>query len=146
MADFEEVMRPHLDGALEAGETLEGICAVAQQSTFRGRSLALGVTDRRLLLVPLDRKGRLGEEVVAIPPERVASAQAQGAGGGWVEVGPAILDSAAITLKLRTTDGQTYRLSMMRGTGLFGRLGGGESQREGIEALGRGFERFASTG
>ena len=143
MADFAATMRPHVEGALEPGEALEGICAGAQQSTFRGNALALAVTDRRLLLVPLDRKGRPSGEVISIAPEQIASVKARGAGGGWVNVAPAVLDAAAVMLDLRTTSGDRYKLNMMRGTGLFGKAGGGEGQREGMEALGRWFARFA---
>ena len=144
MADFASLIRPHLEGELEPGESLEGICAAVQQSTFKGRSLALGVTDSRLLLAPVDRRGRPSGDVIAIRPEEIGSAQAEGAGGGWANVAPAIMDSAAITLRLKTIGGEKYKLSMMRGTGIFGKLGGGESQREGLEALGRWFSRFAA--
>jgi hypothetical protein len=143
MADFESLMRPHLEEALDPGESLEGICAGAQQSTFKGRSVALGVTDRRLLLAPLDRRGRPAGDIVSIRPEEIESAKAGGAGGGWVNVAPAILDSAAVTLQLKTTGGEKQKLSMMRGAGVFGKLGGGEAQREGLEALARWFARFA---
>jgi hypothetical protein len=136
-------MRPHLGGALDAGETLEGVCAAAQQSTFKGRSLAIGVTDRRLLLLPLDRRGRPTDEVISILPEQIAGAKARGAGGGWASVVPSVMDASAVTLQLKTTDGERYKLNLMRGTGIFGKLGGGEGQREGMDALGRWFERFA---
>lgn len=136
-------MRPHLEGALDPGETLAGVCAAAQQSTFRGRSIALGVTDRRLLLAPLDRRGRPAGEIVSIRPEEVAQAKAGGAGGGWMNVAPAILDSAAVMLELKTTGGEKYKLNMMKGTGMFGKLGGGEAQRDGLEALANWFSRFA---
>ena len=140
MPDFAEVMRPHLEGALDPGETLEGVCAAAQQSAFRGRALALGVTDRRLLILPLDRRGRPTDEVVAIGPDEIASVKAQGAGGGWANVAPAVMSSGAVTIELRTTRGEKYKLNLMRGTGVFGKLGGGEPQRQGIEALGLWFE------
>ena len=140
MPDFAEVMRPHLEGALDPGETLEGVCAAAQQSAFKGRALALGVTDRRLLILPLDRRGRPTDEVVAIGPDEIASVKAQGAGGGWANVAPAVMSSGAVTIELRTTRGEKYKLNLMRGTGVFGKLGGGEPQRQGIEALGLWFE------
>jgi hypothetical protein len=143
MADFASTLRPHLESALQSGETLEGVCAAVQQSAFKGRSLALGVTDRRLLVAPLDRRGRPSGEVISILPEEIASAKAEGAGGGWASVGPAILDSAALTLQLRTTGGDKYKLNLMRGTGILGKLGGGEGQREGMDALAGWFERFA---
>jgi len=140
MADFAALMRPHLEGALESGESLEGICAATQQSTFKGRSIALGITDRRLMLAPLDRRGRPDGEIVSITPEDVADAEAGGAGGGWANVVTAILDSAAVTLQLKTTGGEKYKLNMMLGSGIFGKFGGGESQSEGIEALSAWFE------
>jgi hypothetical protein len=52
MPDFSSVVRPHLENALDPGETLAGVCAATQQSAFTGRSVAVGVTDRRLLLAP----------------------------------------------------------------------------------------------
>jgi hypothetical protein len=143
MPDFASVVRPSLDGALESGETLEGICAATQQSTFKGRSLALGITDRRLLLAPLDRRGRPTDEVISIRPEDITDAKAQGAGGGWASVGPAVLDSAAVTLQLKTANGGKYKLSLMKGTGAFGKLGGGDVQRTGVEALAGWFQHFA---
>jgi hypothetical protein len=51
------------------------------------------------------------------------------------ERGLMIMDSAAVTLKVRTTDGEKLKLTMMRGTGAFGKLGGGETQRHGVEAV-----------
>jgi hypothetical protein len=142
VADIDSKYRPHLESRLEPGEELRGLCIATQQSTFKGRAVALGVTDRRLLLQPLDRHGDPKGEADSIPPERIASAGVEGAGGGWAEVGPAILDSAAVTLKLRTTDGEKLKLMMMRGTGALGRLGGGESKRDGLTALGRWFKEI----
>ena len=55
--DFREKHEPRLQGLLDRGEQLRGICAATQQSTFKGRAVAIGVTDRRLLLQPLDRRG-----------------------------------------------------------------------------------------
>ena len=49
------------------------------------------------------------------------------------------MDGVAVTLKLRTTDGEKLKLMLMRGTGPLGGLGGGETQRQGVEALGTWF-------
>jgi hypothetical protein len=54
-----------------------------------------------------------------------------------------VLDSAAVTIQLKTASGDKHKLSLMRGTGVFGKLGGGEAQPEGIEALAGCFQRFA---
>ena len=70
-----------------------------------------------------------------MPPERIAAASADGAGGGWMTVSAAVMDGAAVTLKLKTTDGEKLKLMLMRGSGPLGGLGGGEGQREGVEAL-----------
>ncbi len=49
----------HLASLLEAGEELTGVCAASeQQGMFKGRGVVLAVTDRRLLVVGLDRRGR----------------------------------------------------------------------------------------
>jgi hypothetical protein len=134
--DFAGTVRPQLEAILEPGETLDGVVAATHQKTFSGQLYALGVTDRRLLLVPLDRRLQAREAVKSIPPEALASADADGAGGGWWSAGTAALDAAALTVELRTTDGEKLKLMMMKGgTGMLGGLGGGESQQEGVRAL-----------
>ena len=72
---------------------------------------------------------------LSLPPEGLAAAKAEGAGGGWPEIGAAIMDGVAVTLKLHTTDGEKLKLTMMRGSGPLAGLGGGEDQRQGVEAL-----------
>jgi hypothetical protein len=54
------------------------------------------------------------------------------------------MDGAAVTLKVRTTDGEKLKLTMMRGTGVFGKLGGGDTQRHGVEAVTAWFTEHAS--
>lgn len=56
MADIGDRLRPLFEPLLEPGEELRGALVAAQQSAFRGRMVAIGVTDRRLLLQPLTRK------------------------------------------------------------------------------------------
>lgn len=128
-----------IEALLEPGEELRGICVASQVGLFRGRQVALGVTDRRLLVQGMTRKFEPDGEATSLPGERIAKASAEGAGGGWMNVGAAVMDGAAVTLKLRTTDGEKLKLMLMRGSGLLGGLGGGETQRQGIEALGAWF-------
>ncbi len=110
---------------------------------FKGGAVAIGVTDRRLLIQPLDRRGDASGEAISIEPQEIDSVKASGAGGGWATVEAAIADHAAVRLKLRTTTGEKLNLMLMRGEGLgFGKLGGGESQRQGLEALGRWCEHI----
>jgi hypothetical protein len=72
-------------------------------------------------------RGAKGEPV-SIRPEELVEADVDGAGGGWWTAPAAILDAVAVSLTLRTTDGATRKLKMMR-------AGGGETQRQGILAL-----------
>jgi hypothetical protein len=132
-----------LEPLLEPGEELRGACVASQVGIFRGRQVAIGVTDRRLIVQGMNRKFEPDGEPVSLPPERLASAKADGAGGGWPTISAAIMDGVAVTLKLRTSDGEKLKLMLMRATGPFESLGGGEAQRQGFEALG---EWFAARG
>ncbi len=116
------------------------------QKTFSGGLFALGVTDRRLLLMPLGRKLEPKGETRSITSADLVSADLDGAGGGWWTAPAAILSAAASGLTLRTADGAKTRLMMMKGTGLLGGLGGGEAQREGVEALAGWMGRRFSSG
>jgi hypothetical protein len=133
--DFAERVRPHLEAQLQPGEVLQGVIAATHQKTFSGGLYAVGVTDRRLLLQPLDRRLQPKVPPRSITPDQLASADIDGAGGGWWTAPAAILDMAAVALTLRTTDGEKLKLSMMKGTGLLGGLGGGQAQSDGLLAL-----------
>ncbi len=134
-ADFAGTVRPHLEALLAPGEELHGMVATTVQKTFSGGLVALGVTDRRLLLMSLDRKLQPKGTPRSIAPDDLVSADLDGAGGGWWTAPAAILDASASELMLRTADGEKTKLMMMNGTGMLGGLGGGETQREGVEAL-----------
>jgi hypothetical protein len=136
LADFDSTLRVSLEGLLETGEELRGICAASQQrGLFKGGAVALGVTDRRLILQPLNRRGKPEGEALSILPTEVESAHAGAAGDEWYDAEPSLLAGSAVTLKIRTTGGEKLKLMMMHGEGLLGGLGGGEAQRRGVEAL-----------
>jgi hypothetical protein len=120
------------------------MCVASQQkSLFKGGAAAIGVTDRRLLIQSLDRRGNPVGEPLALTPDRIESAKAGPAGGEWFNVDMAILDHAAVRLEIRTTDGEKLKLMLMRGEGkILGGLGGGEDQRRGLEALAEWFGRI----
>jgi hypothetical protein len=120
-----------------SGEELRGICVASQQKgMFKGGAVALGVTDRRLLVQSLNRRGEPDGEPLSLERSQIESAKAGPAGGGWITVDAAILDHAAVRLQIRTTDGEKLKLMLMRGEGkVLGGLGGGEAQRRGLEAL-----------
>jgi hypothetical protein len=126
----------HLASLLDPGEELTGVCAASeQQGMFKGRGVLLAITDRRLLIVGLDRRGRPDGAALGVRPEDVADADVQGAGGGWAELTAAVMDKAAVQLKVKLHDGGKHKFMLMRGTGPLGGLGGGEDQRNGVEAL-----------
>jgi hypothetical protein len=61
-------------------------------------------------------------------------------------VSTGILDHAAVRLEIRKTDGEKLKLMMMRGEGkLLGKLGSGEAQRQGLEALAEWFRAIEAT-
>jgi hypothetical protein len=111
---FDEIVRPRIEAMLEPGEQLQVLRPATQQSTFKGRMVALVLTDRRLIVQPLDRSSEPDGEPISLPPERIASADAGGAGGGWPQLSAAVMDQLAVTLKLRTTDGEKLKLMLMR--------------------------------
>jgi hypothetical protein len=137
MADFAEVVRPVLEPQLEPGETILGIAAATHRKTFSGGLVGIGVTDRRLLLQPLDRRFQQKGPSISITPASLASVRLGGSrpgGGGVIETSD-IVDAVSETVQLETTGGQKLKLMMMTGDGMLGRLGGGESQREGVRAF-----------
>lgn len=141
MADLDSKYRPILEAELEDGEELRGLCIGAQQKGFfKGGAAVIGITDRRLILQPLDRRGNQDGPPESIAPQQVASAKAGGAGGGWYTVTTGILDHAAVQVEIKTTEGEKLKLTLMRGKGrMLGGIGGGEAQRLGLEALAEWF-------
>jgi hypothetical protein len=129
---FDEVVRPLLCSLLGPDEELRGIIAATHQRTFSGSLYAIGVTDRRLVLQRLDRKLRAKDPPRVITAETLASADVDGAGGGWWTAPMIVLDMAAIALTLGTTDGEKMRFTLMKGGAA---LAGGPKQTEGIVAL-----------
>ena len=135
MGELGAKLRAAIEPSLEPTEQLRGVSVAVHQSLFKGRQVALAVTDRRLIAQPMNRKFEPDGEQISMPPERIADAHAEGAGAGWPQIGAALMDEAAVKLTLKTTDGEKLKLTMMRSTGPLAKLGGGEDQRQGVEAL-----------
>jgi hypothetical protein len=133
--DPADLVLPVLEARLEDGEVLRGWCLATEQSTFSGHTTIIGVTEHRLLLQAVDRKFRPKDDLFAVRTSDLARADADGAGGGWWTATAGIMDAAALTLRIETTTGEQRKVTLMRGEGMFGKLGGGEAQRQGIEAL-----------
>ena len=149
MSKFHDRARPHLEALLEPGEELRGFAAATRQGMFKGSLVAVAATDRRLIVLPLDRKIEPKDEPISIRPEQLASAKAGDASGGWWTPTSEIMDRAAARLQIKTTDGDRLKLMMMRGEGPgpLADLGGGEDQQAGMQALSAwfsGLEEHAS--
>jgi hypothetical protein len=106
--------------------------------------VALATTSQRLVVQGLDRKLAAKDDPISLTHADIERASAEGAGGGWAELTAAVMDKAAVKLDIRTTTGEKLKLTLMRGTGPLGGLGGGETQRQGVEALSAFFARAGS--
>lgn len=118
--DFDSKHRSHLEGLLQPGETIKGICAATrQQGPFKGGAVAVGVSDRRLLIQPLDRRGESASTVTQPPPAPLAFHRVDLMRlDGDRLAGYAIADHVAVRLKLKTTSGEKLNLMLMgRGPG-----------------------------
>jgi hypothetical protein len=136
--DFERIHGDLLRSSLDPGEELLGVAAVNwQRSIFKQTVCALGVTRDRLILQPLDRKGKAatGEAPTSIRRDEIRKGSYGGGGGMGNSPTSMIMDSASIEVKLKTNDGVKYKLLLMTGEGMFGRWSGGPAQRNGAEAL-----------
>ena len=81
MPDIDSKYRPVVEAELEAGEQLRGLCIGSQQKGFfKGGAAVIGITDRRLILQSLDRRGNQDGRPESIAPQQVASAKAGGTG------------------------------------------------------------------
>ena len=125
------VVRPLVD----EGESLIGMCAGSwQKSMFSQSMVAFAVTDKRLIVQPANRKWEPDGEPLSLTRDQVASSKSGGAGGGPDAAG-AVMNKSAVKLQIKTVDGQKLKFMLMRGTGPLGGFGGGETQRQGVEAV-----------
>ena len=135
MDELATKLRAAVEPLLADGEEIRGVCMASQVGMFKGRAVALATTSQRLIVQGLDRKLVAKDEPILLTHGDIAKASAEGAGGGWAELTAAVMDKVAVQLDLRTTSGQKLKLMLMSGTGPLGGLGGGETQRQGVEAL-----------
>lgn len=138
-SDLEEKLDGHVATLLEPGEKLIGLTAASQQKgMFSGGVVALVVTDRRLIVQPLDRRGReIKGEATSITQPELDKVKISRAGGAFDDPGAVVMSQVAISVKLKTTSGEKFRFSLMdgQGSGLFGGLSGGATQQSAVQAL-----------
>lgn len=135
--DFERIHGDRLRASLGPGESLLGVAAVNwQRSMFKQTVSALGVTGDRLIIQPLDRKGKFdGQPPVFIRRDEIAKGSYGGGGGMGNTPSSLIMDAHSIEVKLKTTGGEKYKLLLMTGEGMLGAMAGGPAQRNGAESL-----------
>lgn len=144
MSDFEAMLRPFAESVLEPGEELLGTCIASQQTTFRGWMVVVAVTDRHLVLQRLKKSKQLEAdgEPLRLAAADIAGAKTGSTGDEFANPTIAVVDALAVNLRLKTSDGQKLKLMISRGgEGTLGRMGGGQTQSEGVEALGQWFRR-----
>ncbi len=144
MSDFEDMMRPFAESVVGPGEELFGACVASQQTTFRGWMAMIAVTDRHLIVQRLKKSKQLEAdgEPLRLAAADIASAKTGSTGDEFANPTIAVVDALAVTLRLRTTDGQKLKLMISRGgEGALGRMGGGQMQSDGVAALGEWFRR-----
>jgi hypothetical protein len=144
MAELSTSLTPFAESLIEPGETLLGACVATRQTAFKGWMLVIAVTEGRLVLQKMKRSKSFEADgpPLALRGQDVAAAKVAGAGNEFLSPTVAIFDAASVRLKLKTTAGEKIKLTISRGgDSFFGKLGGGEVQREGLLAIGRWFER-----
>jgi hypothetical protein len=91
VTDLGERLRPVAESLLGPDEELRGCCVATQSSLFKGRMVAIVVTDGRLIVQGMNRRFEPDGEPLSLPPERIADAEAArrgplaGLGGGEVQ-------------------------------------------------------------
>jgi hypothetical protein len=143
--DIHTRVRPALESLLAPGEPLDGIVIATQRKTFSGGMVALGVTDRRVIIQKLTRKAAPDGTPRSLTLDEVTSAWAGTAGSEWWNTEWPVTD-AALTMRMKLSDGTKLTLDLMRGgDGLLGRLGGGAAQEAGVAALAEWMRRGESS-
>jgi len=84
-------VRAAVEPSLVPGETLVGAMHAVQQSTFSGSMWAIGVTEQRLVLVPLDRKMTAKGPPTSVRPSEITKSSVDGSGGGIGHFAAALL-------------------------------------------------------
>lgn len=134
--NLDDLLRSAAESVLAPGERLRGFLVATQSGVFRGGMRVLVIADDRLVVQPITRDFSPTGEAISIKRDDVAELRTTGLGSGWYDSKVTIAAWAGIELKVRTRDGRKTKVSMMKGEGgLIGRLGGGETQRVGVEAL-----------
>ncbi|MEZ5383376.1 MAG: hypothetical protein R2754_16460 [Microthrixaceae bacterium] len=110
------------------GEQFRGAVLATAKSAFSGQVYAVGVTDARLILVPLDRKLAPKGPAVSIRPPDITKTSVDGFGGGLAH----FLTADWGDLRIDTAD-KKYKLMAMGGG--MDQMFVGERQMQGKQAF-----------
>jgi hypothetical protein len=121
---------------LQPGEELRGTLVATEAKTFGGGPRAVVVTNRRLLVQPVDRKWGAKGKPLSLLPGDIAELRVSGLGDHWYNTAISLVASAGFEVRLKTGSGDKLTLMFMAGQGsLLGSAGGGETQAIGVAAL-----------
>ena len=141
MPDIGETANPIIEPLLEPGETLAGVCVGSRASLISGKFVTIGVTDRRLIIQETTRKQEPKGEPLSLTPAEIAKAKVGGAGGWGGDPQSAIMNKTSLTIKIKTTAGESVKLMVGKATGPLTKLMGGETQAQGVKAVTEWLER-----
>ncbi|HYH62489.1 MAG TPA: hypothetical protein VD766_11545 [Solirubrobacterales bacterium] len=132
---FDDQLATVVKPLVEEGESLHGMCAGSwQKSMFSQSMVAFAVTDKRLIVQSANRKWEPDGEPLSLTRDQIASSKVRGAGDAG-DISGAIMSKSAVKVQIKTVEGEKLKFMLMRGTGPLGGFGGGETQRQGVEAL-----------
>ncbi len=139
MADIKEKLWPAIAPLLEEGETLEGMVVGSRSGFMSSKFVVIGVTPNRLIVQETDRKQNpKGEPTIVAAGELAGSRQG---GFGMGDVTDSIMNATSIKITVKTASGEKLKLMMAKGGGPLGKLMGGQTQQEGVQALQAWLER-----
>lgn len=141
MADITEKLWPALEPLLEEGEELEGMVVGSQSGFMSSKFVVIGVTPTRLIVQETDRKQNPKGEPTIVGAGELAGSKKGGFGMGDVQ--SSIMNATSIRLTIKTASGDKLKLAMAKGGGPLGKLMGGETQEQGVQALQAWLERNA---
>jgi len=131
MSRMDERLLPLANSLLGEGEAFRGCCVATRVSTFSTAPMVIVVTDSRLIAQQVTRKLEAKGAPLSLPPDAITSASFGDVAGGY-SVASILVDAASLKLVIRTKAGEKLSLTMMTGATPFG---GGETQRDGVQAL-----------
>lgn len=135
-AKLHKKLQPIAESSLHRGEELRGVIASTSAKVYGGKTYVIVVTSKRLVIQPTGAAWEPFGAPIPVHPEEIAEYEIR----GWAErslKGPfARLSRAGFRVNIKTLDDRPLELMGWTGEGWLGaRLGGGQDQAAGVQAL-----------